>query len=272
MVNIFEYTDYKGYLRAIIKNNDLRGYTSRLAEAAGCQKSYFSNVLNTKANLLPDHIFGISDFLKLTEEEREYLILILDYQRANTPAYKKYVHKKIQTRQIAWQDLNNRLQKKSLMTAHDDSHHQNYYSNYLYAALHIAVSIPSLQDTKSLSKFLALPENILQNYLHELEKMALVEKKGSKWLWKSGDLHLAKDSPWIHSHHCNWRLQSIADLSLHRPESLHFSGVQSLSRKDLEHIRFQMTRWIQYFRDTSNPSEPEELVCFNLDLFNLSKT
>ena len=96
-----------------------------------------------------------------------------------------------------------------------------------------------------------------------------LEREAAKWKWKSGDLYLAKDSPWVQTHHSNWRLQALADLPLKRPESLHFWGVQSLSRKDLEKLYFEMTRWIQTFRDTSGPFEPEELVCFNLDLFRL---
>jgi uncharacterized protein (TIGR02147 family) len=271
MVNIFEYIDYKAYLRALIKSSDVRGFSSRLAEAAGCQKSYFSTSLSGKSHLLPDQCFGIAEFLRLTDDERDYFMMILDYQRANGLAYRKFMHKKIQARQTAWKDLKNRLQKPSLQNVDQEHLHQQYYSNYLYAALHIAVSIPELQDLKGLVRFFAVPEGVLKNYLERLEKMGLIESKGSRWSWKSGDLHLSKDSAWVQTHHGNWRLQALTELSLQRPESLHFSGVQSLSRKDVEHLRFQMTQWIQHFRDTSGPSAPEELVCFNLDFFSLGK-
>ena len=272
MINIFEYTDYKAYLRAVIKAADLRGYSSRLAEAAGCQKSYFSSSLTGKSHLLPDQIYSLADFLKLSEDEREYLILILDYQRANTPTYRKYVHKKIQERQIAWADLKNRLKQQPLRGSELEGLTQSYYSNYLYAALHIAVSIPSLQNLKALSEYFSLPEAVVLHHLGQLELMGLIEQKGAKWIWKSGDLHLPKNSPWIQTHHANWRMQALADLPLQRNDSLHFSGVQSLSRKDLEQLRFQMTQWIQHFRDKTGPSEPEELICFNLDFFRLAKS
>lgn len=269
MVNIFEYTDYKTYLKALIKESDVRGYTSRLAEAAGCQVSYLSNSLSGKAHLLQDHAHGLADYLKLTDDERDYFFLILDYQRANNPAYRKYVHKKITERQAVSRDLKSRLRKKSLAPSEADPSLQHYYSNYLYAALHIAVSIPALQDVKSLAKFLGLPDALILNYLKQLQGMGLVEHKGQAWLWKSGDLHLPKDSPWVQTHHANWRLKAITEIHLNRSDSLHFSGVQSLSRKDLDKLRFEMTRWIQQFRETTGPSDPEELICFNLDLFSL---
>lgn len=271
MANIYEYTDYKVYLRLLIKNSKIRGFSTRLAEAAGCQKSYLSSALNGKAHLLPDQIYGISEFLKLNDEERDYFMLILDYQRANAIAYRKFVHKKIQQKQNAWKDLKNRIEARPLLNAETEVHLQNYYSNYLYAALHIASSIPQLQDLKKLSNYFSLPENLLENYLQQLQKMGLVEHKGSKWVWKSGDLHLPKDSPWINSHHSGWRLQALTDLTLQRQDSLHYSVIQSLSSKDLERLRFQIVKWIQEFKEISGPSTPEELVCFNLDFFTLDR-
>ncbi len=106
-------------------------------------------------------------------------------------------------------------------------------------------------------------------HLERLAEMSLVEKKGSRWVWKSGDLHLSKDSPWILNHHGNWRMQTLADLPLRKPESLHYSVVQSLSKKDLEDLRFRMVQWVEEFKKKSGPSEPEEVICFNLDLFKL---
>jgi uncharacterized protein (TIGR02147 family) len=271
MASIYEHTDYKAYLRALIKKSEERGFSTRLAEAAGCQKSYFSSSLSGKSHLLPEHIHGIANYLKLPSEEVDYFILILDYQRANGPTYRKFVLNKIHEKQNAWKDISNRLKRNSLVPTQDDANVQNYYSHYLYAVLHIAVSIPQLQTTKSLSQYLALPENVIQNYLLQLEMMGLVQKSESKWSWKSGDLHLSKDSPWIQTHHNNWRLQAMTNATLRHPESLHFSSVQSLSRKDLEALRYQMLRWIEEYRNTTGPSDPEELICFNLDLFSLGK-
>ncbi len=270
MINLFEYTDYKAYLRALIKNSDIKGFNSRLAESAGCQKSYFSNSLHGKSHLLPDHIYGISEFLKLLDDEQEYLALILDYQRANLTHYKKSLLKKIQTRQAAWKDLKNRVQQKPLKSD-DESVYQSYYSNYLFAALHVAVSIPVLQDLKNLSHHFGMPERLILEKLVILEQMGLVEKKNSKWLWKSGSLHLPKISPWIQNHHSNWRMQALADLPYDKSESLHYSLIQSISASDADKLRFQIIRWIEDFQKISGPSKPEELICFNLDFFNMNK-
>lgn len=271
MANVFEYTDYKAYLRALIKKSEVRGFSSRLAEAAGCQKSYLSSSLSGKSHLLPDQIYGIADALKLSEDERDYLILILDFQRANVPAYKKFVLRKIQDRQSSWKDLKNRLKQPALVPPASESLLQNYYSNYLYAALHIAVSIPALQDLKALVKYFGLPEVLVISHLRQLLVMNLVRNEGAHWIWNSGDLHLPKDSPWIQAHHSGWRMQALNDLTLRNPDSLHYSIVQTLSHKDIEKLRFEMVKWIQEFRKVSGPSAPEDLMCFNLDFFSLRK-
>jgi len=72
-------------------------------------------------------------------------------------------------------------------------------------------------------------------------------------------------------HHANWRLQALAELPLRKPDSLHYSVIQWLSSEDLEALRFKIVRWIQEFKAISGPSNPEELVCFNLDFFSLKR-
>lgn len=272
MTNVYEYTSYKDYLKELINESSERGFSSRLAESANCQKSYFSHALNGKAHLLPDHIYGISSYLKLSQDEGSYLQLILDYERATSLNYQKHLLNRIHDRQSEWKDLKNRLTKKSLPSEDTAAApHQYYYSNYLYGAIHIAVSIPNLQDLKSLSGYFMLPERTIESVLIQLLQMGLVENKGKKWFWKSGDLHLPKDSPWINTHHNNWRMQALVDLNYKKSDSLHFSGVQSLSKKDYESLLIEMTKWIQFFREKTGPSAPEELICFNLDLFSLQR-
>ncbi len=271
MVNIYEFSDYKTYLKALVKNAESRGFSTRLAEAAGCQVSYLSVVLSGKPQLLPEHVFGIAGMLNLTDDERDYFLMLVDYQRAQSPAYRKFVHKKIQHKQNAWRDLKNRVQGSTLLREEPSESLQNYYSNYLYAALHIAVSVPKLQTLNALSSYFGLPEGLLLNYLRQLAEMNLVGNREGRWTWKSGDLHLPKDSPWMQPHHANWRLQALAELPLRKPDSLHYSVIQSLSSEDLEALRFKIVRWIQEFKAISGPSKPEELVCFNLDFFSLKR-
>ena len=84
MASVYEFIDYKLFLKKCIAQSEQRGFTTRLAEAAGCQRSYFSTVLSGNIHLLPEHLFGICEFLKLSNDESEYLFLVLDYIRVGS--------------------------------------------------------------------------------------------------------------------------------------------------------------------------------------------
>ncbi|WP_413575318.1 DUF4423 domain-containing protein [Bdellovibrio sp. HCB290] len=271
MVSPYEFNDYKVYLKKRIAQADQRGFATRLAEASGCQRSYFSNVLNGNVHLIPDHLYGICEFLELSEEEREYLFLVLEHNRASNIEYRRHLSRKISQKQAGWKDFKNRLKKESLTPEKDESARQFYYSSWLFSAIHIAVSIPRLGELKSLCAYLGISEDLAKFHLEKLALMGLVEKKGTKWVWKSGDLHLSKDSPWIASHHSNWRMQALNDLPLRNADSLHYSVVQSLSKDHVEELRLRMIEWVEEFKKKAGPSSPEELVCFNLDFFKPEK-
>lgn len=73
--------------------------------------------------------------------------------------------------------------------------------------------------------------------------------------------------PWIATHHSNWRMQALNDLPQRKAESIHYSVVQSLSEEDAETLRFWVVEWVEEFKRKAGPSNPEELVCLNVDFF-----
>lgn len=269
MKNLFEFSSYKSYLRALIEDSELRGYVSKLAKAAECQRSYLSKVLQRDSNihLTPDHIFGICEYLQLTEVESDYLKLLLEKERASQLRYRQAIEKRLLNFRNQYLNLKKQLGKDQIET--DERSSGFYYNYWLYSALHIAVSIPELQNLSALSRRFALPTDILVRHLQELEKLGLVQSKNSKWIWQSGDIHLPKDSLAILPHHMNWRNQAIQNLSLRHVDATHYSVVQSLSQADYETLRMHMLDWIKKFQAIASPSAPEELICFNLDLFRV---
>lgn len=268
MENIYKFKSYKELLKAYIASSPLRGVQTKLAQAAGCQTAYLSKVLQrgSKVQLTPDHIFGICEYMQLSSDETKYMHLLLEKERASQVRYKKKLEAEISETQEQILRLKKQLDNKTIST--NTIVHEIYYSHWLYSALHIAVSIPSLQSISALSKYLGVSKKKINRCLEWLESQGFVQSKSSGvWVWKKGNIHLADDSPFIPVHHSNWRVRALQDFNQENQSSLHYSVVQSISRKDYEQLKFMMVEWIKMFQKVSSPSDPEELVNFNLDFY-----
>src|SRR4051812_18663642 len=138
---VWSFESYKEFLAALSKNGP-RGVISRLAEAAGCQRSYLSNVLRTHIHLIPDQAFGICRYLSLDETETAYFLLLLEKERAGTAAFRKHLEGELRQLQKEREDLAQRLARKPLQSEADQ---MIYYSAWHFAAIHILVSIPRFQ-------------------------------------------------------------------------------------------------------------------------------
>ncbi len=243
---------------------------SRLSEAAECQRPYLSKVLQPESgvHLTPDHMHGISRYLNLDEKQTRFLALLLEKDRASSPKYREHIKERLAELKTEYLELKNQVGKKDELSSHEDNQSAAlYYSNWLYSALHIAVSIPELQTLSALSKRFSLPAAHIQIHLFRLEKMGLIKRQRDRWHWLSGDLHLSSQSQWIGLHHGNWRGQAALDATMPRPESLHYSVVQSISKEDVEKLKLKIMQWVKEFSKIASPSAPEELVCLNLDFF-----
>jgi uncharacterized protein (TIGR02147 family) len=267
---IYQFKSYKDYLRNYLKHSSSRGATVRLAEAAGCQSSYLSKVLQpgSKVQLTHDHIFGISEFLNLSKNESHFLEVLLEKDRASQKKYKLKIEKEIETLRNENLKVASVLNKAPVRP--DTAIDQTYYSHWLYSALHIAVSIPSLQDLASLSKHFFMPPEVLRDYLNTLEKNELVQQiSKDKWSWKRGDFHLSNQSPLAVMHQMTWRSKAIEDSSQRTSSSVHYTVVQSISEDDFDRLRSIVLEWIENFQKISGPSNPEELVNLNLDFYKV---
>ncbi|MFX6794117.1 hypothetical protein ABTH15_20060, partial [Acinetobacter baumannii] len=75
--------DYKQFLLLqVAAHAGEYGYKSKLAVAAGCQKSFFSQVLNAHVHRTPEHALGLARFWKLNRLERDYFLELVNHARA----------------------------------------------------------------------------------------------------------------------------------------------------------------------------------------------
>ena len=263
---VFQFTDYKAVIRRYIKEHaHERGYQGQLARAASCQPSYLSQVLHSELHHLnPDQATGLATFWRLSEEEADYLLDLVNWARASSPTLKRRLEKKIRCVKQGKEDFSIHYQRP---TIDQKDLERLYYSSWQYSAIHILLSIPAFRKVENISKRLHLDEAEVLRYLGLLEEMGLVAREGGQWTNIPGGLYLPKRSPLSAFHHANWRQKAVLSSQLPYERPIHFTEVCSHSQADEETLRNILSDAIEKIRKTVKPSKEEVLSCFCLDFF-----
>lgn len=261
----FLHRDYKEFLKAQVQaNRSQRGYRSLLAEAAGCQLSFLSQVLHSHVHLTPDHAAGLAKFWGLDADERDYFLELVHLARASSRTLKEIQTKRLEELRKKREDLAQRFKKE---TALNLEHQAQYYASWHLSAIHVILTIPEFQTPEAIARRLALPRAAVQEALEKLARMELATRKGERWEAIPKDIHLARSSAFTSMNHMNWRNRAVLSSSRADPKSLHYTAVHSLSHEDFETLRDMILKFLDRVRDTVRPSPEEELACFAVDWF-----
>lgn len=270
MKTVFDFSDYKNYLRHIevARKSFERGFRSKLARFVGCQSGYISHVLNGSAHFSLEQTLLIAKFLNMSASEQKFLLLLVEVARAGSLDLRNHFQTEIRLAREAHLNINARVGDSQTLTEKDQS---IYYSSWHYLAVHVLVSLGSFNDAKSVSEALKIPEELVGKILLFLiQNNIVVEKKGKL---KPGmtQVHLNRESPLIRQHHTNWRIAAIQSLANDTRTDIHYSTVSTLSHADAEKLRGEMVSLIEKYVATVAPSKEETMVGFNLDFYGLLK-
>lgn len=266
--SIYNYRDYKAFLRDAIESRGGRGLRSRLAEAAGCHTAYVSQTLNGDAHFSLEQAEKVASFLELGAEPTTYFLLLIQYARAGTASLKRIFEKQMQAIIESQRVLKNRLEFKRSLSAEDQA---TFYSSWHYGAVHVLVSVPGCHTEEGMAAYLGLPRPRVAEVIEFLLKTRLVIKRDGRFDIGTSHIHLPSDSPMISKHHTNWRVRAIQSLDLPRTEDLHYSSVITASREDAPKIREILVHAIEQVRAIVKSSGNEEGYAYSLDFFSLLK-
>jgi len=267
--HIFEHNSYKGYLNQCIRSSPKqgRGFKAALASAANCQSAYISQVLNGDRHLNLEQAEGINSFLMHSEDESQFFLLLVLYERAGTKQLKERLRRKMQVYVDRFQTLKERFNIKETLTPEIQA---QYYSSWHYTAIHILLTIPRFRTKESICKAMGLTSDVVTPILEFLVSAGLAFQKHSEYLPGKSNTFVGKDSPFVKHHHSNWRSRAIDSIAVNRADEIHYSSVFSLSAEDAIKIRFLVLKAIEDVRKIRLPSKEEELHSFCLDLFRLA--
>lgn len=267
-MDLFECQDYRKYIEWQLKSGTLpgRGSRTRLAEGAGCQIAYVSQVLRGDYDFSLEQGERINRFFGHSPEESHFFMLLLLRARAGSEDLRRYFDAQIH------EALEKRLVLKHRLKVSNDLSPENqtiYYSRWYYAAIHICLTIPGMGTKPAIAKRLRLPIKIVNQALGFLVSAGLATTKGEEYQPGNVRIHLGNNSPNVIKHHTNWRMRAVEALDREEDRSLHYSSVVSLSTADLLKIKARLIAEIEKTKAIIRDSPGEELCGFSLDLFPL---
>lgn len=267
-LNLFDFYDYRTLIRGVIElRGEERGYHKRLAAAAGCHTSYLSQVLNSHIQLTPDQAAGMARFWGFSAQEADYFLCLVMLDRSSTPALKEF----LETRLAALREENNvlsrRIKNRPSKLALEDQ--VLYYSAWYYAAIHMMITVPRLRKPAEIAQRLALPTDLVERTLNQLETMGVVQRDEGGYAPTNKVVHIGTDSPLNATNHAHWRQVATHRIFENRPGEVHYSAVYSLSQADLVKLREELLQLMERSRQIVGPSKEETVGIMILDLFEM---
>jgi uncharacterized protein (TIGR02147 family) len=267
---IFDYQDYKLFLLNLSDAKGARsGFKSALARACGCNNAYISTVLGGKANLSLEQAECVANFLQLLSDESHFFLLLVQRARAGTRSLRAYFDQQIDPLLKAKLNVQKRLGANEELSAKDQA---QYYSSWMYAAIHVALSIPRLaKSPNELAKYFNLPPARVKTILEFLVRAGMaVFSSGSgsssgRYAIGPRHIHLGKSSTVITRHHSNWRLCALRMIEDEGEQNLNYSSVVALSRRDADKVREILLSAVKKSVDLIMTSPEEEVFVLNVD-------
>lgn len=265
---VFEYLAYRDYLSDFIASSEGGGHglRTKMATFANCRSAYISQVLSGVAQLSLEQAEAISRFVGHSDEETDFFLLLVQFDRAGTAFLKNRIRRQMDKTLEYRQTLKNRVDiKKSI----SQKHQQIYYSSWIYVAIHILATIPGFDQLEKIAAYLSLPREKILEAMSFLTSAGIFKKEGNKLVVQEARIFLGSDSPLIRQHHANWRLKAVSSMELGQKSDVHLSTVFSLSRSDVKVLKEKMLTFIDQTRAVAKESKEEELYSFCLDFFQV---
>jgi uncharacterized protein (TIGR02147 family) len=270
--DVFSSRDYKDFIQSQLRaaggadGARARGQQTELARVAGCQRSFFSQMLSGDLHLSREQAMELCRHWNFDEDESEYFLTLLDLARGGSAALKNHNEKKLKSLRSSRAKLSQSLRHRRELSAED---YTTYYSTWYWAAIHMGIAVPGLDSPPALAERLGLPTELVRSALNRLGRMGLLKLHHGKWIYGDADLHIRDDSPLNEINHAHWRTRAILDVQKRSADALHYTSVFAISRKDAEIIRNQLAAALLSAPKRVPDSVEENIYCLNLDFFTV---
>ena len=235
METVFDFSDYRRYLIHRLGAIGTRtGLRQKACELMGCHNTYLSQVLAEKIHLSLEHANALNSFFDHTEDESDFFLTLVLHGRAGTKSLKQRFEKQMKTALRKRTSIKQRIKDATELS---DIDRDRFYSNWIYGAIHVLVSIESLQTPDQIARALGLHLSVVSQELEFMRQTGLVKLENGRFVIGPRSVHLGSDSPAITKHHSNWRYHTIQSLHRASHDDLHFSAAVTLNEDAVNEVR-----------------------------------
>lgn len=266
-MSIYQYGSYVAYLKEVFPTSGPeRGRRSALVKYLGCQTSFISQVLGGRAHLAMEHAIKVAEFLRLSAQETDYFITLVQKDRAGSKALRDYFEDQLDVKKKNAQTIRAQVMVEDVPSEYEQ---YIYYSSWIYAACHILCALPEYRDRNKLRSYLGIEASMFEQCIDFLKKASFIEEDESGLSIKRFRVHVDAKSPMIDKHHVNWRIKAIEQIEKRNPEDFHFSGIYGIARKDAKVIHDILLNQLKTIEDVVKDSKEDSPYILLLDFWNL---
>lgn len=211
-MDVLDYDDYREFLKsAIAAEKQIQRSVSyaSLAEAIRVERSYLSHVIHGRANLSSDQLYLIAKQLRLTADDIDYLLLLLEIEKCQVEPRRKELCKRRDEVRRPKKRSEAHLETRPVVTEGDAF--PEYYSDPDYSLVHMCLSINEFsQAPGAIAERLGIRPAKLSHIISTLERWGLIALHKGTYKIKVPFLHLREDSPLAKIHADSFRLRGIA--------------------------------------------------------------
>ncbi len=195
-MNTFTYLSYRAWLCQAHKQKKSERSTwtlGRLADCTSIQAPYLTNVMKERAHLSADQLFAILEYFKASPAERDYLLLLQDWERSSLASRKSFLKKQIDS--IQEEQLRTEIHIQAPVAKVDQNELSRYYIDPHLQLIYAFLGIERFsQKPTRVAECLSITEDQVDSAIQELRKMGLLVTSKGKLEKTKKKLHLPKDS------------------------------------------------------------------------------
>lgn len=245
--------------------NGGRGVIAKMAKNLRIHPTLMSLILKGKRELSMEQALDLAGYLKLSEWETEYFLLLNSLARAGTSNLKNFFQKKIRSYQRENRKIDRHLKNVTTLSEADQA---RFYSSWVYSALRLHTSTkPTGSTIEDYVDSFQWSREHLMGFLDFLIYIKMIRKENERYFLGPQHTFISSQSPLVVNHHKNWRHKAIEKSDQITPQELMLTAPCTLSTDDFLQLREMITHFFQRANSIINGSPPERLACLNIDLF-----